>query len=388
MIRVNRSALLGALLASAPCPALAQDAPPIDLSADLTVDTVTLLRGGSDHRARVLTNLDVIADADLDQLIGWNGTRAHVHVIDNRGGRPNDAAGTLQGVDNIEVPASGTRLFEAWVEHDLPGGGSVLAGLYDVNSEFYANESAGLLVAPPFGIGSEFAATGPNGPSIFPSTALALRLRLPVAHGRGRVQVAVLNAHARTLGDFGGIDFSFHDGLLLVGEAGLVEGPVHASIGGWAYTGKRDDVYRTDIGGDPLQRSSQGGYALVEATVAKRDDRQLSWFLRAGISEGHTSPFSGGFQTGFLLAPALADRPGSALSVGMHQAWINNAFRQLLADDGTVASDHEQAFAASYADEIMAGLGIQGDVQWIRHPGGDAAARDAMVTTLRLTISL
>lgn len=368
--------LVALLALVTPGPALAQQVPALDLSGAMTVDTVSVLRGGSDAKARVLTNLDLMADADLVRLLDWQGATAHAHLLDNRGARPNDAAGTLQGVDNIEVARAGTRLFEAWVEQDL-GGAALLAGLYDVNSEFYSSEAAGLLIAPAFGIGSEFAATGPNGPSIFPSSALALRLRVPVAQGRGRVQLAVVNAHASTLGDDAGIDLSFHEGLLFVAEAGVIEGPLRASAGAWAYSRKRDDVSGAEQG----RRSAWGVYGLVEAPVTA----SLTWFLRAGLSEGHTSPFSGGFQTGALLSPALPGRPDSAFSAGINHAWISECYRAAMAQDGPRPAAFEQALAATYADRLLPWVGAQVDAQWIRHPGGAATARDALVTTLRLT---
>lgn len=162
-----RSAL--AALAAAgllPAMAVAQDRP-VEIAAEITVDAVGQVAGGGDRTVRALTNIDVTADIDLGTMAGWQGANAHVYVLDNRGARPNDSIGTLQGVDNIEVPDAGLRLFEAWVEQDLGRGASLRMGLYDVNSEFYANDAAGLLIAPPFGIGSELAATGPNGPSIF-----------------------------------------------------------------------------------------------------------------------------------------------------------------------------------------------------------------------------
>ncbi|MEO0063260.1 MAG: hypothetical protein RLZZ08_1820 [Pseudomonadota bacterium] len=370
---------LFALLAiAAPTAAAAQEtAPPLDLSGAFTVDAVSVVRGGTDSRLRVLTNLDLMAAADLERIAGWQGTRAYVHVLDNRGARPNDAAGTLQGVDNIEVANAGTRLFEAWVERDF-GGAAVLAGLYDVNSEFYTNEAAGLLVAPPFGIGSEFAATGPKGPSIFPSTTLAVRLRVPVAQGRGQVQIAAVNAKASTLGDGGGIDTSFNEGLLLVAQAGTTQGPVRASLGGWAYTQERDDM----LSGAASKRAPWGVYGLLEAAIAPA----LTAFVRAGISEGHTSPFSGGFQAGALLSPALPGRPDSAFSAGINHAWTTDCQRAAMLLDGTPPATFEQAIAATYADRLLPMLGAQVDAQWIRHPGGNAAARDALVTTLRLTI--
>ena len=80
-------------------------------------------------------------------------------------------------MNNIEVAETRFKVYEAWIEQGFGDGRvSLRAGLYDLNSEFYTNDAAGALIAPPFGIGSELSATGPNGPSIFPSTALAVRL--------------------------------------------------------------------------------------------------------------------------------------------------------------------------------------------------------------------
>lgn len=190
---------------------------PVELAGEAIVDLVSVVQGGSDRKVRSLTNVNLTADLNLDRLGGWQGGRAHMHVLDNREARPNDAALTLQGVDNIEVPDAGLRLFEAWIEQDIGSfGASLRAGLYDVNSEFYANDAAGLLLAPPFGIGSELAATGPNGPSIFPSSALSARLHLPLGKAGAFIRLGLINARARTLGDRGGVDFSFRDGLLVI----------------------------------------------------------------------------------------------------------------------------------------------------------------------------
>lgn len=375
-----------ALALAAPVPAWAGDAP-IDLSADVTVDVASVVAGEGDRKLRVLTNLDLVADADLSALVGWQGAKAHLYVLDNRGKRPNDAAGTLQGVDNIEVSKAGLRLFEAWVEQDVGNGASLLVGLYDLNSEFYANEAAGLLIAPPFGIGSELAATGPNGPAIFPSSALAARLRVPVVHDTGYVQFAVVNAHASTLGDNGGVDLGFHDGVLLIGEAGASKGPFRASFGAWRYSKDPDDLYEVDAFGQPRHKSSQGAYFIVEGDLLSDGERKLTAFLRAGLSDPHATPFSGGFQTGFLLTPAIAGRSDSAFSFGVHRAWTSNHFRDALAASGGRPSSGESALELTYSDKLLDFVSLQPDLQWIHRPGADASAKDAVVATLRTTFS-
>ena len=189
-----------------------------------TADIAGTVSGGTSRAGRALDNLDVILDGDLGKLVGWRGATLHGYLLNNSGGVPNDLAGTLQGVDNIEVGRPRARLYELWLQARFAEDkGSVLAGLYDLNSEFYSTEASGLLLAPPFGIGSEFASTGPNGPSIFPSTALAVRARLEGEQGR-YIQAAVLNAHAGTVGDPEGPSTSFDNGALMIAEAGFGDG--------------------------------------------------------------------------------------------------------------------------------------------------------------------
>lgn len=357
------------------------------IDAVYTADVSATASGGRDHRARYLDNLDIIADADLDRLVGWQGAHAHVHVLNNMGAITNDGAGTLQGIDNIEVNSHRLRLFEAWIEQSFgstDAGTSIRAGLYDVNSEFYANESAGLLIAPPFGIGSEMAATGPNGPSIFPSTALAVRVRTSLG-GTGYVQGAIVNAQAGTLGDPGGVNTSFNTGALVIGEIGW-GGSVHVAVGGWRYTKRQEDIFATDGSGNPLQRRAQGGYALVEWNVTKGENKPtVTLFTRAGFSDGKTSLFKGGIQAGMLIGEPITGRPDSAISLGVHRGWLSNGFRLAQQSSGIIPSKHETALELTYSDRLMRHVSIQPDVQYIIHPGGDASTRDAIVTTLRMT---
>lgn len=377
------------LLHPAAAAAAEDSVPAFDLGAEITVDAAVVAHGGADRRVRALTNINVTADMDLAALIGWSGAHAHVDVLDNRGARPNDAAGSLQGVNNIEVARAGLRLFEAWVEQDLPGGASLRMGLYDVNSEFYANDSAALLIAPPFGIGSELAATGPNGPSIFPSSALAARLHAPLGASGGYVRIAAINARASTLGDSGGPDFSFRDGLLLIGETGIARGGWRIAAGAWRYT--RDPVvpFMAAPDGLPLRRPSYGAYAVIERGLLAQDSpRQVTAFLRAGLSHPHSTPYAGGFQTGVLVAPALVGRAESRLSLGLNHAWTNRDFRNQARAAGTAPTDGESSVELTYADTLGSGLTIQPDVQWVRHPGAVAGAGNLLVATLRLTLAL
>ena len=365
-------------------PALASDA--VTLKLDYMADVAGVVRGGTARKARVLDNLKISADVDLERTVGWSGATLHVSALNNAGDTPNDDAGTLQGVDNIEVAQQRARLFEAFVEQTFAGDkGSALVGLYDVNSEFYANESAGMLIAPAFGIGSELAATGPNGPSIFPSTALAARLRWTTAGG-GYAQGAVINAHAGVPGDPGGADVSFGDGVLAIGEAGWT-GAGKLAVGAWGYSKRQDDWRDVTPAGDPVKRRAYGAYVLAERRIrgGENDPGRVTAFARAGVSDGVTSPFSGGWQAGILIEQPFASRPASQASFGINQGFISRRQRANAWDAGHDTGGTETAMEVTYADSIGP-VTLQPDLQYVIRPSGDRQARGALVATLRVRV--
>lgn len=363
-----------ALLASQP--ALAGEA--IEVSFEYSADIAMTASGGNDQRLRYLDNVGLDLDADLEQLGFLKGARLHLALLGNGGARPNDGAGTLEGVDNIEVGRRGLRLFEAWLEKDF-GGGSLRAGLYDLNSEFYATDGSALLIAPPFGIGSELATVGRNGPSIFPSSALAARLELDLPVPGGHVRVAAVNARAQTLGDPGGIDLSFSDGVLLIGEVGAGE-RLRASLGGWTLT-------RQNEGAQPGDRRPAGIYGLVEIDLPL-GERNLTAFLRGGAARGDSRTFNHSAQVGLLLEPAFAGRESSAVSIGYHSAATSSGYRADQAAAGEVPWRREHKFEVTYRDSPGGPVSFQPDLQWIILTAPGQASRQALHATLRVTLAI
>jgi porin len=351
-------------------------------------DVMGPIDGGASQSGRFLDNLDVKADLDLSKAAGWTGATLHGHILNNSGGRPNDMAGTLQGVDNIEVSRARTRLYELWLEQAFADGhATVRAGLYDLNSEFYATEASSLLIAPPFGVGSEFAATGPNGPSIFPSTTLAVRLH--VQNEFAYAQTAILNANASTLGDPHGVDMGLDRGALTIAEAGLT-GSTRLALGVWRYTVKQDDIRDLTPSGDPVRRTAQGAYLLAEHafTADGATGPSARGFLRAGISDGDTSPFRGGWQAGVLVEKVFASRPDSAFSVGLEQGYLSKKQRANDMDVGRNPAQAESSLEITYSDKLTPRITLQPDLQFFRYPGGDRQARDAVTAGVRLTLDL
>ncbi len=361
--------------------------PAVSYALVYTADVTGVVAGSGPRAGRYLDNLDAIADVDLEKAFGWRGATAHAYVLNNSGGAPNDVAGTLQGVDNIEVAAPRLRMFELWLEQDFGGKASVRGGLYNLNSEFYSNEAAGQLLAPAFGIGSELAATGPNGPSIFPATSLGLRLNVNLGEG-AYVRAAVLNAKAGVMGDPRGVDLTFSDGVLAIAQVG-VTAPIKMSAGAWRYSHTQDDIRDVDGAGAPRRRVAQGVYVQAEHRLAGEEGgRQVTGFVRVGASDGETTPFHGGWQAGVRVDKPVASRPDSALSIGVEQGLLDRKFRANLRDQFTDSSRAETGIEVTYSDKVGSRVTLQPDLQWIHHAGGDRGIPDRWVAGLRVRIEL
>lgn len=376
------------LFISVPHDAAAQETSngPLTYEIAYTADVTGPVSGAKSAAGRFLDNLDVIADLDLERA-GWRGARLHAYVLNNSGGQPNDLVGSLEGVDNIEVNRPRTRLYELWLEQSFGGLASLKAGLYDLNSEFYVTNAAEYFISPPFGIGSEFASTGPNGPSIFPSTTLAARLRFGAEEGP-YAQAALLNADVSTLGDPKGVRLGLDQGALAVAEAGF-NGATRIAAGTWRYTERQEDIRELTAAGDPMRRRAAGAYVVAEHAFTGRDaSPAVRAFVRAGISDGNTSPFRGGWQAGVLVERVFASREDSVFSIGVAQGLLSRKYRANGADAGQDLGRAESRVEITYSDRLTRRLSVQPDLQYIWRPNGDREAKNAVVAALRLTVDL
>ncbi len=333
--------------------------------------------GGPDRRGSgYMDLLSIVGEADLTRISP--GLLAHLHVENTSGGEPNDRLGTARGFDNIEVGRQRLRLYEAWVEKSF-GAASVLVGFYDFNSEFNATEAAGLFIGPGFGISTEISGATAGGPSIFPSTGLGARGRWQ-AEGKGYVQAAVINSSVGVLGDPGGADFEFANGVLVAGEAGLTARSARIALGGWRYSKPLPESLSTSP-----DDHTHGAYVLLEQRLGG-EDGPGTVFLRAGVSDGATGDFSGGLQAGFTLAPALSSRPDSAFGIGLDYVGFSSLYRESVLADGLRPSRGEAGLEVTYADRLLGPVLVQPNLQLIFNPEGDRDRPVAGVATLRVTV--
>jgi porin len=395
--RTLRLCAFALLLAAGTLPALAHaeegeaEAPAFTLAGEYVLDIVDMAQGPATG-VRHVDLLTLTATLDLDTAAGWDGATLVGEVIAGTGREPNAVAGTLQGIDNAEVSQNRVKLYQFYLSQEFSGAPLRLsAGFIDLNAEFYSNDAAGLLIAPAFGIGSELAATGPNGPAIFPSTALTVLLHAEPTE-QTYASVALVNAESGVLGDRGGIPGMLDEGALVIGEAGLTHFGKLA-FGAWTYTKRQDDLRLIDAAGDPLRRRASGAYGLLEIPfgtnpqAAEPGSPAASLFARVGISDGNTTRYSGGWQAGILVNGPIPGRPDSQLSLGANQAFLTDKFRSNEADAGTPRSRTETGFEITLADRVAPWLTVQLDSQYVRSSDRTPGARDAVIVGLRLILA-
>jgi porin len=367
-------------------------------------DVLSNVSGGLEQRTTALGNLDVRFDFDLESLIGWDGTSVSLHGIASHGGKPNaNHVGSSQGVDNIEVDTNTAKLFQAWIQKQfLDEKLSVLFGLYDLNSEFYVSHSTGIFLHPSPGIGSELAQTGLNGPSVFPTSSVALRVSISPTP-ETYVQAVVLDGVPGDPDNPRGthIQFNDGDGTLRVVEVGYIPGKSKDgdqpltdkyAVGVWSYTSRFEDLVEVDGGGDPLMRKgNEGFYVLAEHMLYRgklNPDSHADGFIRYGRAAEDFNQFSSYFQTGIVFSGMVPGRDEDQFALSFSTARTGDKYRLAALNAGQEATHHESVWEATYRAQMTPWLAVQPNIQYVINPGTDARIKNATVLGVRLELAM
>jgi len=112
-----------------------------------------------------------------EKLLGIRGSTILISALQNNGGSISSRVADVQGANNIEAEKT-FRLYEFWIQQNLWRNKiSILAGLYDINTEFDIMESVSLFMQSSQGLGGDFAGSGLVGPPTFPTAGLGGRIK-------------------------------------------------------------------------------------------------------------------------------------------------------------------------------------------------------------------
>lgn len=367
------------------------------------------LRGGARTGTTSVHDLHLKVTAD-GEAMGWPGLTAFADVLTIRGGRPSLRVGDAQGTSNLEGP-TGTQLEELWIQQNFAGGSSVLAGIYDLNSEFDRLQGAGLFQNSAFGIGTEFAQSGVEGPSIFPRTSAALRLAVHPS-ARTVFRAAVLDGvpYVRSDGSHG--FFRKGDGLLVIGElAWLTRAASTAgrppsvrsrigrfpmldpyddkiAVGTWRYSSKVADLSALDASGQAPPRTNAGAYVIGERLLHETggpNPGRVSGFVQLGYADPRVNRFARYLGAGLSVSGWGVFKPEDQWGLAIARATNGSHYRRLMASQGV--SDSETTFEFAYLTQAFRHLALQPDLQYVRHPNTDPSRSAAWIAQLRFEVA-
>ena len=314
--------------------------------------------GGLDQGMRL--PLKAAAAAAYDGGNGWTGLVSAQYVDGSK--LSGDLVGDVQTASNIEA-ASGLRVYEARVKRDWARG-SLKIGLTDLNGDFDQQEAAALFLNSSDGIAAEFSHTGRNGPSIFPTTALAVTASFRPAEGWDL-----------KLGVFDGVPgspdhphrFSLHlgggDGALIVGQATRRWGDKLRIAGGvWGYTAR----FPTLDPDRPVRqlRASRGAYGIVEGPLFDdgQGHRLVTGWVRAGLADDRVNRIASYVGGGITLASPFSDRDGDDAGLSVMRAGFGSPARRVVPGSRPA----ETTIEATYHVSLGRGFAVQPDAP-VRH---------------------
>lgn len=364
----------------------------IDPTIEYKADLWNVTSGGLRHDVVYNDNLDVKFAIDNEKLLGIKGNNAMISFLNNNGGEPNaHGIGSVQGIDNIETSTNTFKLYELWDEQSFFNDKlAVLAGLRDLNAEFAVTDISANFLKPTMQVGQSFAQSGQNGPSIFPTTSLAGRVKVvPVSNTY--ISVAAFDGVPGNPNEPHGthIDLHKNDGWLLISEAGYA--PANSlnklAIGGWMYTEKMDDQVDVDGSGNPVKRRMEGAYLLssYQFYANEKTNKNAGAFFRAGVADGDTAQVDWDYELGLVGSGWVPTRTNGEIGLGLSQSHNSDKYMQSQAG---AADRNEYGYELYYRDTLIHGISVQPDFQYIVNPGTDKTIENATVFGLRFDVSL
>lgn len=365
--------------------------------------------GGAQQGATYEGLLEMGVDGDLNRIAGLKGASFHINAFEIYGrGLSTYNIFNFSTVSNIEARRT-TRLFEAWFEQEFLGGfASIRLGQLAADTEFLASDFDALYWNGAFGWPSlttyDLPGTGPGYPLATPGVRLKLKpddhVALLIALFNGDPSGAGFNTSLTEIKNCCGINFRLKDPPFLIGEAQFSYAlPITAQglagkvrIGGWQHFGQFNDQFFAIDGlplADPasngipaIHLSDQAAYGIIDQMIwqAPGDDpwKGIGFFVLGMTSPPDRNLLTVEVEAGVNFMGLWNKRPHDSFGA----AFCYNRVSPFVSASGRVAAsfsevlvparNYEILFEATYQAQIMQGLIVQPDFQYVFHPGGGA----------------
>ena len=269
--------------------------------------------------------------------------------------------GDLQGASNISAPEQ-FIVNEAWFNQEFADGAvAILAGLHNLNSEFYVSTYGTVFLNSSFGIGPEVSGNVPT--SLFPKSGLGARLRV-APFENAYVQAAVYDGDPSTR------ELESAEGNMVIAEAGYaVEGSDY-KIGYWRHSAEKTYGEKTFDG-------DYGVYGIIDQQILALDNESnssIGLFLQYGVVPEERNDITGYIGAGVHFHGMIPYRDVDDLAFGVAMAKTH--------------LDTETTYELTYRLVATSWLSLRPSYQWIQNPGGDSSVKTANVGLLRFELQL
>jgi porin len=336
----------------------------VAIKAVYTGENASAFSGGALNKTGSLyhDNLDLAMSVDTAKAGLWEGGTLWVYGLRNHGNNPSaEMIGDLQTASNIGAYDQ-FIVNEAWYNQDFADGAvAILAGLHNLNSEFYVSTYGAVFLNSSFGIGPELSGNVPV--SIFPKSGLGARLRVkPVENVY--VQAAIYDGDPSTR------ELESAEGNMMIAEAGYAIDGSDYKIGYWRHSAEK--TY-----GDNTFDGDYGVYGVVDQRILTLDNAthsSIGVFLQYGWVPAERNNVTGYIGGGVHIHGLIPTRDVDDLGFAVAMAKTH--------------LDTETAYELTYRLVATSWLALRPSLQWIQNPGGDASAKTANVGLLRFELQL
>ena len=331
--------------------------------------------------------VEAFTDLDLEKIIGWKGGTVHANVYYIHGEGPTTKRiGNIFAVTNIEGLET-LRLDELWFEQALLDDKlKVKLGAIAADTEFFISETAGGFLNGTFGWAGIVASNMVQGGPAYPLTSMGVRVQFAPTENLTILAAVFNGSPANPFADDPqrdnrhGTDFRFGDGELL-----LVEGlfkydvglPGTIKLGGWRQF--NDDGEYVDFRTGDTVSGSDGLYAIVDQQVWKKSDNQsVNVFGRISGSPDKQNVIDFYFDTGIVFTGFVPGRSKDSFGAAFGYGRISDAYsdNNPTGVGSNVFATGESVLEINYTAQIMPGVTVIPDFQYIWNPGGKVAIDD------------
>jgi porin len=365
---------------------------PITLRLQYTGEVADNAIGGLHNGATYLNNILAQLHVDTGKALGWTGGNFVLEgFYQNASSLDAQYVGAAQ--DPSVIDSGGTamfRLYQAYYKQDI-GNTNLLFGIYDLETEFGATRPMDIFFNGAYAWTTTLDTSGQNGPSTYPNTSLALRIKQKITD-QWSVQAAVLDGvpDSTKFPDRNTININRTAGALLIAEVDYTPTRTTKILAGyWDYTGEFSALNRPNADGSQRQVfGSSGGYiggaTRVYSVTARRG---LDIFANIGFGNSSTQQIDRSLNVGMVYTGLFADRASDKLGFAVGIARAGNPYKQLQVASGASVKTYETNFELTYRAPITKWLTVQPDIQYWINPNMDPALKNDLLLIVHFEIS-